>query len=191
MNRDFASSLIQLNNTFYREHSASFSDTRQAPWPGWVRTMDIALGQLDVATIEHPVRVFDLACGTHAIRELCRRRRTCRQGRRWRKPLGRRQLPLRVLWRRLMPGPGHRCTRPRPAHSQPALPGTRRARCPHETQSRRDAPTCFSTPRSPTSRSALALCTTCRRASTAYACSTPWCARRARAASSPSAFGSL
>ena len=63
MNRDFASSLIQLNNTFYREHSASFSDTRQAPWPGWVRTMDIALEQLDVATIEHPVRVFDLACG--------------------------------------------------------------------------------------------------------------------------------
>ena len=63
VNRDFASSLIQLNNTFYREHSASFSDTRQAPWPGWVRTMDIALDQLDVATIEHPVRVFDLACG--------------------------------------------------------------------------------------------------------------------------------
>lgn len=63
VNRDFASSLIQLNNTFYREHSASFSDTRQAPWPGWVRTMDIALEQLDVATIEHPVRVFDLACG--------------------------------------------------------------------------------------------------------------------------------
>ena len=92
MNRDFASSLIQLNNTFYREHSASFSDTRQAPWPGWVRTMDIALGQLDVATIEHPVRVFDLACGN--IRELCRRRRTCRQGRRWRKPLGRCQLPV-------------------------------------------------------------------------------------------------
>ncbi len=63
VNRDFASSLIQLNNTFYREYSASFSDTRQAPWPGWVRTMDIALEQLDVATIEHPVRVFDLACG--------------------------------------------------------------------------------------------------------------------------------
>lgn len=63
VNRDFASSLIQLNNTFYREHSASFSDTRQAPWPGWVRTMDIALEQLDVATIEHPVHVFDLACG--------------------------------------------------------------------------------------------------------------------------------
>ena len=70
MNRDFASSLIQLNNTFYREHSASFSDTRQAPWPGWVRTMDIALGQLDVATIEHPVRVFDLACGNMRFENL-------------------------------------------------------------------------------------------------------------------------
>ena len=51
MNRDFASSLIQLNNTFYREHSTSFSDTRQAPWPGWVRTMDIALEQLDVVRL--------------------------------------------------------------------------------------------------------------------------------------------
>ncbi len=94
MNRDFASSLIQLNNTFYREHSASFSDTRQAPWPGWVRTMDIALEQLDVATIEHPVRVFDLACGNMRFENFCRRRRTRRQGRQRRKPLGRCQLPV-------------------------------------------------------------------------------------------------
>ena len=63
MNRDFASSLIQLNNTFYREHAASFSDTRRAPWPGWVRTMDIALEQIDAASNEQPLRVFDLACG--------------------------------------------------------------------------------------------------------------------------------
>ncbi len=63
MNRDFASSLIQLNNTFYREHAASFSDTRRAPWPGWVRTMDIALEQIDAVAGEQPVRAFDLACG--------------------------------------------------------------------------------------------------------------------------------
>ena len=63
MNRDFASSLIQLNNTFYREHAASFSDTRRAPWPGWVRTMDIALEQIDAVGGEQPVRAFDLACG--------------------------------------------------------------------------------------------------------------------------------
>ena len=63
MNRDFASSLIQLNNTFYREHAASFSDTRRAPWPGWVRTMDIALEQIDAVAGEQPVRAFNLACG--------------------------------------------------------------------------------------------------------------------------------
>ncbi len=63
MNRDFASSLIQLNNTFYREHAASFSDTRRAPWPGWIRTMDIALEQIDAVGGEQPVRAFDLACG--------------------------------------------------------------------------------------------------------------------------------
>ena len=63
MNRDFASSLIQLNNTFYREHAASFSDTRRAPWPGWVRTLDIALEQIDAVGGEQPVRAFDLACG--------------------------------------------------------------------------------------------------------------------------------
>ena len=63
MNRDFASSLIQLNNSFYREHAASFSDTRRAPWPGWVRTMNIALEQIDAVAGEQPVRAFDLACG--------------------------------------------------------------------------------------------------------------------------------
>lgn len=63
MNRDFASSLIQLNNTFYRNHAASFSDTRQAPWPGWVRTMDVALRQLEVHELDRPLHVFDLACG--------------------------------------------------------------------------------------------------------------------------------
>ena len=94
MNRDFASSLIQLNNTFYREHSTSFSDTRQAPWPGWVRTMDIALEQLDVATIEHPVRVFDLACGNMRFENFAAGGALAANGRRRRKPLGRCQLPV-------------------------------------------------------------------------------------------------
>ncbi len=45
---------------------------RYAPgsWPGWVRTMDIALDQLDVATIEHPVRVFILPAAICALRTL-------------------------------------------------------------------------------------------------------------------------
>ena len=94
MNRDFASSLIQLNNTFYREHSASFSDTRQTPWPGWVRTMDIALGQLDVATIEHPVRVFDLACGNMRFENFAAGGALAAKGVDGAKPLGRCQLPV-------------------------------------------------------------------------------------------------
>ncbi len=63
MNRAFATQLIDLNNRFYQSHAASFSDTRQAPWPGWIRTMDTAMAQLDLGAIERPLRVFDLACG--------------------------------------------------------------------------------------------------------------------------------
>lgn len=63
MNRTFAIQLNDLNNRFYQSHAASFSDTRQAPWPGWIRTMDTALRQLNVEALERPLRVFDLACG--------------------------------------------------------------------------------------------------------------------------------
>ena len=63
MNRDFASSLIQLNNTFYREHAASFSETRHTPWPGWVRTLDTAYRELAGTHKGEPLRIFDLACG--------------------------------------------------------------------------------------------------------------------------------
>ena len=63
MNRTFATQLIDLNNRFYQSHASSFSDTRQAPWPGWIRTMDTALRQLDIESTERPLRIFDLACG--------------------------------------------------------------------------------------------------------------------------------
>ncbi len=63
MNRDFATKLIELNNAFYREHASSFSETRQAPWPGWIKTMDIALRQLDTTDFEPPLKLLDLACG--------------------------------------------------------------------------------------------------------------------------------
>ena len=52
--------LIELNNRFYRDHAASFSATRQAPWPGWERVLDEAAPQL--AVCDAP-RVLDLACG--------------------------------------------------------------------------------------------------------------------------------
>ena len=65
MERAFAQRLIELNNRFYRLNAPSFSRTRQAPWPGWERALEVAgehlgHGQGDP---DRPFRVFDLACG--------------------------------------------------------------------------------------------------------------------------------
>ena len=40
MNTDDARYLAALNERFYRLHADSFSDTRQAPWQGWIRACD-------------------------------------------------------------------------------------------------------------------------------------------------------
>lgn len=63
MNRDFARQLIELNNRFYQSHASSFSETRQAPWPGWVRTFDTVLRTFADVESTDPFCVFDLACG--------------------------------------------------------------------------------------------------------------------------------
>lgn len=65
MERTFAQRLIELNNRFYRENAHSFSRTRQAPWPGWGRALEVAgeyLGHSQ-GDPDRPLRVFDLACG--------------------------------------------------------------------------------------------------------------------------------
>lgn len=67
MERAFARKLIELNNRFYRENAQSFSRTRQAPWPGWERALEIVGAQFALGRGSedsgHPLRVFDLACG--------------------------------------------------------------------------------------------------------------------------------
>ena len=65
MERAFAQRLIELNNRFYRENAHSFSRTRQAPWPGWKRALEVAGEYLDLnrGDPDRPLRVFDLACG--------------------------------------------------------------------------------------------------------------------------------
>lgn len=65
MERAFAQRLIELNNRFYRENAHSFSRTRQAPWPGWKRALEVAGEYLDLGRgdPDRPLRVFDLACG--------------------------------------------------------------------------------------------------------------------------------
>lgn len=61
----FAQRLIELNNRFYRLNAPSFSRTRQAPWPGWERALEVAGEHLSHGQGDpnRPLRVFDLACG--------------------------------------------------------------------------------------------------------------------------------
>ncbi len=54
MNTCTAEILARLNRDFYERNASSFSRTRQSPWPGWERVLDIT-GQ--------PASVLDLASG--------------------------------------------------------------------------------------------------------------------------------
>ncbi len=56
MDIETAQLLCQINNEFYALVSDSFSATRQAPWTGWQKCVDI-LEQNDVQ------RIVDIACG--------------------------------------------------------------------------------------------------------------------------------
>ena len=48
-----------LTSEFYRANAESFSQTRQSPWQGWVRLLEV----MGLATGKGPLRVLDLACG--------------------------------------------------------------------------------------------------------------------------------
>ena len=62
MDTDDARALIALNTRFYRDHAASFSATRAAPWQGWARVTELAAEATD-DKVDEPLRVLDLACG--------------------------------------------------------------------------------------------------------------------------------
>lgn len=64
MDEQAARSLIALNRRFYDLYAESFSATREAPWPGWLRVLDEALEQ-DVIRRDanKPVRILDVAAG--------------------------------------------------------------------------------------------------------------------------------
>ena len=51
--------LCDMTSDFYRQQAASFSQTRQAPWPGWRTCVDV----LRRAGLGGDVAVLDLACG--------------------------------------------------------------------------------------------------------------------------------
>ena len=51
--------LCALTSEFYRANAESFSQTRQSPWQGWARLLEV----VDAASGQDPLRVLDLACG--------------------------------------------------------------------------------------------------------------------------------
>ncbi|MDR1183619.1 MAG: class I SAM-dependent methyltransferase [Coriobacteriales bacterium] len=73
MNPETITKLCVLNNAFYRDNSVSFSETRQSPWPGWTRCLEVLRyartdGRLggwadDYSDDQRAFSVFDLACG--------------------------------------------------------------------------------------------------------------------------------
>lgn len=74
MNESFARALCQLNNRFYQEQAASFSNTRQTAWPGWERCLEhIAARLAPNAPVEQgaerPFSILDVACGNLRFEE--------------------------------------------------------------------------------------------------------------------------
>ncbi|MCL2806607.1 MAG: methyltransferase domain-containing protein [Coriobacteriia bacterium] len=61
MDFDTAQRLSVLNTVFYREHSDSFSSTRQSAWPGWHTSFELIKDNLLCGVSK--LQVFDLACG--------------------------------------------------------------------------------------------------------------------------------
>jgi SAM-dependent methyltransferase len=70
MNLETVTKLCTLNNTFYRNNSASFSETRRSAWPGWTRCLEVLERAWEDDCLserrtdnKRKLSVFDLACG--------------------------------------------------------------------------------------------------------------------------------
>ncbi len=71
MNDQTAQQLCELNNSFYHNNAASFSETRVAPWSGWRRCVALVREVLETSSSvyftesarQRGLSVFDLACG--------------------------------------------------------------------------------------------------------------------------------
>lgn len=61
MNTETAQILCKINNDFYSKQCESFSETRKAPWTGWIKSLEILQ---DEKFLEHnTLSVLDIACG--------------------------------------------------------------------------------------------------------------------------------
>lgn len=60
VNIEIARRLNRLNTEFYQAQAAAFSQTRQAPWQGWKKVVELAgISSYDLRTLS----VLDVACG--------------------------------------------------------------------------------------------------------------------------------
>ena len=73
MDETTARKLSRLTGLFYEQVSLSFSQTRQAPWPGWDTVLDIALPASWQAR-RKPYHLLDLACGNLRFERYCAER---------------------------------------------------------------------------------------------------------------------
>jgi SAM-dependent methyltransferase len=62
--------LNAINRRFYRDRAREFSQTRDAPWPGWTRLME-SLGD---GTASAPLHVLDVGCGNGRFARFLRER---------------------------------------------------------------------------------------------------------------------
>ncbi len=62
MRHETRQALNDINRAFYREAAASFSATREAPWPGWERLIH-AIEELGLLDGGAPLRIMDVGCG--------------------------------------------------------------------------------------------------------------------------------
>ena len=60
MDRATADALRDLNRRFYEERAREFSDSRNAPWPGWLRTLPRLR---ELCAQRGTLRVLDVGCG--------------------------------------------------------------------------------------------------------------------------------
>ncbi len=67
MRNETRQALNAINRAFYREAAASFSATREAPWPGWIKLLPALeqAGGCGSCGIEAPppIRILDVGCG--------------------------------------------------------------------------------------------------------------------------------
>lgn len=68
MNTETVDALLEINRLFYRRHAAAFDASRETPWPGWHRVLEVIAsgrpaGESSERALRRPLSVLDIGCG--------------------------------------------------------------------------------------------------------------------------------